>query len=278
MNDLKGFANKSRLEFWIAIGLFVIFTIGFIYINQFPIESSLRMRQIFGGFYTLMALYGGIVGVLVSKNWGGYKSLMGRAILFLSLGLFLQTFGQVSNSIYNVFLQVEIPYPSLGDVGFFGSVFAYLYGAYCLLQTSGAKFSLRLYQNKIWAVLIPLIILLTSYFIFLRGYEFDWTDKIKVLLDFGYPLGQASYISIALLALLTSRKILGGIMRKPILFFLLALAFDYLADFIFLYQVSRGTWVTGGINDYEYFVSYFVMTLAIIYVGSTFKQIRETNE
>jgi hypothetical protein len=276
MSFIKDSYNKNKSEFSLAIVLFLGFSIGFLYINQFPVESNLSMRQTFGGFYTLMALVGGIIGIATSRKWGGYKSLMGRAILFLSLGLFLQTFGQISNSIYNVFLKVEIPYPSLGDIGFFGSVIAYLYGAFCLLKTSGSKFSFRLVQNKIWAVIIPLVILLSSYYLFLKGYEFDWTNKLKIFLDFGYPFGQATYISIALLAFMTSRKILGGLMRKPILFFLLALAFDYLADFIFLYQVSHGTWVTGGINDYEYFVSYFVMTLAIIYVSATFKQIRES--
>lgn len=268
--------NHTRLKIYLAVLIFFIFSIAFYFIHQMPVDDSLKYRQIWGGFYTVMALYGGILGYWVSEQWGGYKSLVGKAMLFLSVGLFLQTFGQISNSYYNVFLHTEVPYPSLGDIGFFGSVLAYIYAAILLFKTTGSRFSMRLIINKIGAIVIPIAILSGSYYLFLKDYEFDWTNKLKIFLDFGYPLGQALYISIALLALLTSWKILGGIMKKPIVFFLIALIFDYLADFVFLFQVSRGTWITGGLDDYLYFFSYFVMAIALIYMGSVFYKVQQT--
>ena len=88
--------------------------------------------------------------------------------------------------------------------------------------------------------------LAVGYFLFLQGYEFDWSDPLKVFLDFGYPFGQAIYVSIAILTYLLSRGILGGIMKGKILFILFALCMQFLSDYTFLYQSSKGTWSVGG--------------------------------
>lgn len=113
-----------------------------------------------------------------------------------------------------------------------------------------------------------------SYLFFLQGYEFDWSNKLKIFLDFGYPFGQAIYVSIAMLAFFFSRNFLGGVMKRPLWILMFALIFQYCADFMFLYQSNTDTWYVGGINDYLYFVSYFLMTLALIYIGSTFYKIK----
>ena len=94
-------------------------------------------------------------------------------------------------------------------------------------------------------------------------------------MDFGYPLGDAVYVSLAILALILSKKVLGGVMKKPILFLVFALMFQYICDFTFTYQVSKGTWYVGGINDFMYFISYFFMTIGLIYMGSIFNKIKE---
>ena len=99
---------------------------------------------------------------------------------------------------------------------------------------------------------------------------------MKVFLDFGYPLGQAFYVSLAILTLILSRKVLGGIMKKPVILFLVALLMQYISDFSFLYEANRGTWIVGGFNDYIYLISYFLMTISLIYIASVFKQIKES--
>jgi hypothetical protein len=101
-------------------------------------------------------------------------------------------------------------------------------------------------------------------------------QPFKVVLDFGYPLGQAIYVSIAMLTLIISRKALGGIMREPMAFLLIALVVQYLSDFMFLYQVSNEQWYVGGLNDYMYLISYFLMTLGLIQLGATFQKIDES--
>lgn len=248
--------------------LFILLSVLWFYLTIFH-EPDSFWHHLFTITYGVVALLGGVVGIKISKKWGGFKSVMGKAILFFSFGLLAQEFGQVSYIYYIYFQGIEVPYPSLGDLGYFGSIPLYTYGAYLLAKASGTNISLRSFKNKIIALALPLLLLGASYYFFLQGYEFSETPLLTVLLDFGYPFGQAIYVSVALLAYLLSRKILGGIMKKRILFILFALVVQYFCDLIFLYQVSRETWHVSGINDYMYLFSYYLMSIGLIQLKTT---------
>ncbi|MBP9851761.1 MAG: hypothetical protein KBC67_00690 [Candidatus Pacebacteria bacterium] len=274
---MKPSPNKSKIAFTISTILFLAFTAWWLYIKQFDIDATRDMRQLWGATYQIIALFGAIVGFVISKRWGGYKSMLGRAIMAFAVGLLLQSFGQTYSSYYVYSHHVESPiYPGIGDVGFFGSVIAYIYGIIALSKISGIRVSLKKMQNKAWALIIPVAILVGSYMFYLKGYEFDWSDKIKVFLDFGYPLGQAFYMSIGILALILSRNVLGGIMKKPILFLIIALLFQYFSDFFFLYEANLGVWYVGNINDFLYSASYFLMSISLIQFSVAFHRIRST--
>ncbi|MEK6883904.1 MAG: hypothetical protein AABY22_30015 [Nanoarchaeota archaeon] len=223
-----------------------------------------------------MALFGAIFGSIISKSWGGFKSIVGRTIAFFSIGLFLQVFGQSVFSFYNLVLEVEIPYPSLADIGYFFSIPFYIFGVVLLGKASGAGLSFKSMGRKLQAILIPILALGLSYFIFLKGYEFDWSSPLRIFLDFGYPFGQAIYVSLALLVFLLSINFLGGMMRPKVLLILFALIVQYAADYNFLYQAYKGTWLNGGYGDYIYLLSYFLMTIALLNLGSVFEKIRES--
>jgi hypothetical protein len=267
--------NSERNLYLTALVIFLAISAWGFFLHGSGTASEYDLK-VWASAYQIIALFGGIVGLIVSKKWGGMKSLIGKAVFYFSIGLLLQVFGQSVNSYYNIFQSQDIPYPSLGDIGFMGSVFAYITGAYVLIKACGLRFSLRSIRGKIFVIGLPLVILCASYLFFLRGYEFDLTNKLKIALDFGYPLGQALYLALALGAFAVSSKFLGGIMKQPIFFLIIALVCQYISDFMFLYQANAGTWYAGGVNDYMYFVSYFLMTLALITMGSVFKKIKET--
>ena len=263
----------------VAVLLLIIATIWWIVLHPFTpsdAESIVYQRYIWGSLYQLIALWGAICGIIIARLWGANRSVIGRAIIAFSLGLLLQNLGQTVYSYYNLFAHIQAPYPSLGDIGYFGSIFAYLYGAYLLAKASGVRVSLLSYHSKLIAILFPLVMLWLSYFLFLRTYEFDWSQPIKIFLDFGYPLGQACYVSVAILTLLLSRNILGGMMRGPILAILIALIVQYLSDFNFLYQANQGAWYVGGYGDELYALSYFLMSIALMYIGHMFAKIKES--
>jgi hypothetical protein len=275
-----GNQNESKAkyvaEYTLPAVVFVAMSIWLLYVHVQDLETTERTRQLWGSLYQIMAIYGGILGLFISRHWGGFKSLIGKAVLFLSISLLLQSFGQSVNSYYNFFHDWGTPYPSLGDLGFMGSTIFYILGVTFLARASGFKFSFKSLKGKFVAIIVPLALLVFSYHFFLQGYEFDWTNKIKIFLDFGYPLGDALYVSIALITFILSRKFLGGLMKKPVLLLACALTFQYLVDFMFLYQASKGTWYVGGMNDYLYFASYFVMTMALVYMGVKFHEIQES--
>lgn len=265
--------NKKNIAVYF---FFTILSLWWFFIYSRGLKEGIE-NNAFTLIYPFVSLFGGIVGFFVSKNWGGVKSDIGKAISLLSLGLLAQFFGQASFAYFIYIKGIEVPYPSVADIGFLGSAIFYIIGASFLLKSSGIKFSLKSLKGKIITLIIPLVIITFSYFFFLKGYEFDWSSPLKIFLDFGYPLCDATYLFIILLTFLLCKNFLGGNIRKLVLFLSIALTFQYIADSTFLYQASNGTWYVGGINDYLYFSSYFLMTLALIYSGKVFQEIKSNN-
>jgi len=272
--DLKKLFFDRKAQ--IATILFAVVTVWWLTVQPFAADQSIVEKHTWSSTYELLSLLGGIFGLFISRYWGGWKSFLGRSIIAFSIGLFLQSFGQTVYNYYTLFAHIEAPYPSWGDLGYFGSIPAYIYGVFLLGKVSGLKFSLKSLHNRMLAFLLPLLMLVASYFIFLKDYEFDWSQPLTIFLDFGYPLGQALYVAIALLVFFASRQFLGGMMKKPVLLLLFALVWQYFCDFNFLYQANHGTWYAGGVGDYMYAASYYIMTLALIYLGMRFHQINES--
>lgn len=260
----------------VACSIFVILSVWWLALKlQYqPSDSSL---ELFSGTYWTMAMFGGIIGLRIARLWGGRKSHIGRALQMFSVGLLAQVFGQITYSLYTLVLHEEVPYPSIGDIGYFGSVILYILGAVFLAQALSIHLSIKTYLEKIWALVLPAIIFVGSYFVFLKGHEFDIASPWTVFLDLGYPLGAAVYLSIAILVYLLSRRFLGGMMRPVILILLLALGMQYVADFMFLYQQKNDAWVTAGINDFVYLFAYFVMTMALIRFGVAYKKVSSSS-
>ncbi|MEO8580961.1 MAG: hypothetical protein ABI425_00095 [Patescibacteria group bacterium] len=253
---------KKEFTAKVALLIFLFFTA--FWLTLFLFEKDSIWHAAFGSSYGVLAAFGGFIGLSIAQRWGGFKSIMGKSVLFFSFGLLLQTFGQIAYTLYIYVLKIELPYPSIGDIGYFGSIPCYVYGVFLLAKASGVRLSIQRLRGQLLFLILPGVLLLLSYFMFLQGYVFDWSNPLAIFLDFGYPFGQAIYVSLAFLTYLLSRNILGGIMRNKILFLLFALVIQYLSDFSFLYLVDKGWWFVGGVNDYIYLVAYFLMTLALI--------------
>lgn len=254
---------KKEWQAQVAVIILALLTIWWFVSPQFSVSG----KRFFGDFpsiYFLMALWGAICGLWISRRWGGMKSIVGKSLVFFSLGLLAQVFGQIVYAIYSFYFNVSVPYPSLGDLGYFGSIPLYVLAVIYLGQASGVKFGLRSFFTKWQSIVVPLVLLSIGYFLFLKGYSFDWSNPLKVFLDNGYPIGQAIYISLTILVFLLSKGVLGGVMKNRVLFILFALFLQFLSDYTFLYQSSRGIWSAGGMNDFMYLVAYFAMTLGLI--------------
>jgi len=264
---------KNKLQ--ILITLIFLGYLGWWISFQQVLADQGKTTQWFGSTYAVMALIGAVVGLVASLKWGGYKTVLGKALMFFSLGLLAQEAGQLISTYYVYSAHLEsIPYPSWGDVAYFGSTLSYLCGAIFLSKAVGVKISLKANKAKIVAFIIPAILLAVSYWIFLYNHKYDWRNPLTVFLDLGYPLGDALYISMGIVAFLLSRKMLGGIMRAGILILIFALLAQYIADFSFLYKTSRGSYVPSGQTDLTYLIAYFIMTTAMVKFLAIYNDLR----
>jgi len=252
--------NKPQLALTLAFLAFVVWWASF----QHVVTKQGLSVQWFGGTYGVLALFGAVAGFTAAHKWGGFKTVLGKALTLFSFGLLAQEAGQLIYTYYIYGAKIQIPYPSWGDAAYFGSVLIYVAAALVLSHLSGVKFSLKENKGRAVAVLVPLVLLSASYWIFLYHHQYDTSKPLTVFLDFGYPMVQAIYISIAITAYLLSLKMLGGVMKNGIRLIVLALTVQYVADFNFVYQSSRGTYLSGKYADLIYLVSYFAMATALL--------------
>ncbi len=270
------FFLKARLMQIAIVFLFIVFFGWWLAVKFFyKFEGD---DILWGNLYQLIALSGAIGGFIVSRKFFyGVKSLnlVRRSIIFFSLGLVMQSFGQIFFGFLIAFFKVNVPYPSVADIGFFGSVLCYLYALILLANVSGIKITIKSFWQRPEVVIVPIALLGISYFIFLGGYQSDWHHPMRVLLDFLYPLLEALYLSLSLVIFIFSKHLLKGMLRWPGLF--IAMFVQYVADFNFLYQAKNGTWVNGGYGDLLYMCAYLVLSLSLIQLGITFQKIVDTN-
>ena len=91
-----------------------------------------------------------------------------------------------------------------------------------------------------------------SYFLFLKDLQIDIATPVKTFLDYGYPLGEAIVISIALTTYSLTQGVLGGKMKNTILLLIFAIIFQYITDSFFLYRVAKELYFNGDFVDFMY--------------------------
>lgn len=205
-----------------------------------------------------------------SRLWGGLGSALGRAIFFISLGLFLWGCGENIWSYYNFVLSVPAPYPSVADIGFAPSIFFWLLGVANLAKSTGATYAFKKNVNaKGLAVLLPISLLIPSYFIQIvvaRGGTLVPSGEtfLKVVLDIAYPFGDFLALTLAALVFLLSYKHIGGMYRAAVSFILLGLAVMYFADSVFSYTTTKGTYYNANWGDLLLTLGLFFLTYGIL--------------
>lgn len=224
---------------------------------NFVLKDSNEIN-LFGALYGLLAFLGAINGFRIAQQVSHKNKLLSKSILFFSLGLLGGWFGQTVWSYYNIIALVEIPYPSLADVGFISAMPFYAFGGIYLGAVSGSKFELKTPKQILTFTLTPILIVLTAYTIFIRHLSFDFSD-IRVILDILYAFGQVVAISIVVIGFILSKNINRNRMF-PIIF---ALTFQYITDCIFLYQIANETYHNAGLIDMMLTTAFLIMSVSV---------------
>lgn len=228
----------------------------------------LEVNKYWGIGINFIPLFGGIFGLFTSRQWGGVKSAVGKGIVFLSAGLLSWSAGNWIWSFYNFFLNSDIPYPSLADVGYLLAVPLWMAGIYYLSKATGAKYGLKHKLGKLFFILLPILSFLISYYLLVviaRGGVITSEDEglVKLFFDFAYPLGDALIVTIALLIYGLSIRYLGGIYKWPVVIIISGFIMMFFADFAFSYETTLESYYDGDAMNLLFITALFLMGYGI---------------
>ena len=256
--------TKSKFYNYTISFIYIFYVCWWIFLHVSSLNEGGQFNDYFTDTYGLLAFVGGVIGLAVARRWDFTKSLIGKAIVFLAAGLLSQFLGQLSYTMLFYVYGIENAYPAFGEIFFLATIPFAILGVTNIAKASGFTITANSYKKKAQTVLIPAAMVLVSYLLFLRNYDIAGVPFKFWILDYIYPLGQALFVSLAFLTYITINKILGGIMRKKILFILLALVFQYVADSMFIYETRADIWYPGGYSDLMFLTSYFLMAKGLI--------------
>ncbi len=243
-------SRESKIIFFYYIFIFVWWAFFFI-TGRAHAGGNITLEEALYQFALgLIPLLGGVLGLLKSKKWGGFKSHVGRALFFISLGGICWGIGQMLWSLYyNILNKVDIPYPSLADVGYSLSFPFLAIGLISLSKATGAKFSLRHPKGKLLALFITVIGIIAAYCLLIvvaRGGIINFAQGgLKLFFDLAYPLGDLTIFLSTILIYGLSFNYLGGRYKFAIISMLLGLLVLFFGDFSFSYTTTVGTYFNG---------------------------------
>lgn len=218
--------------------------------------------------FSQIPLLGGIFGIYISKHWGMLHSAIGKALFYISAGLFSWGVGSMVWSYYNFFEGIEAPYPSLADVGFLLALPLCTIGMINLSKATGARFALRNLKGRLFLILLPIILIVISYYLLIviarqNVISENYDDLVKLFFDFAYPVADVIILSLSTVIFGLSFKYFGGIYKWSIICILAGFTVMYFADFVFSYTTTAGTFYNGNFGDLLFTIALFLMTFGI---------------
>jgi hypothetical protein len=242
-------SRDSKLIFCYYLFLFAWWAYFFVTHRAHPGNVSLA-ESLYQFAFGLIPLVGGVLGLFKSFKWGGVKSSVGRALLLISLGAICWGFGQMFWSLYyNIITHIDVPYPSLSDVGYSLSFPFLALGLINLSKATGAHFSLRHPAGKLLALFTIIVGICLAYYLLIvvaRAGVIDFTEGgLKLFFDIAYPMGDLAIFLSSLLVYGLSFKYLGGGYKLATLSILLGLLVLFVGDFSFSYTTTIGTYYNG---------------------------------
>lgn len=248
-------------SFWYGREATDSFTKFFAGIKETPANFS------FAFLYGLIPIFGGVMGFMKAEKWGLTKSKMGKALMFLSLGLITWGYGEMIWSYYNFVLKTEVPYPSWADASFIISWPLWSIGVIYLSFATGASFALKKRAGQLLLISIPIVAIALSYYLLVgvaRQGSFEIAGgPLKVFFDLAYPIWDVVILTLAFLVYGLSFKYLGGRFKWPVLITLFGFVINYFADFGFSYTTTVETFYNGGWVDLLFASAMFVLSFGV---------------
>lgn len=185
------------------------------------------------------------------------KDRLGWTLLSISTGLW--SAGEIAWSVYEVFLQVTVPYPGPPDVGFLGAVPFAMAGIRAFWSDAARGTAVRW---RVWfdGVIVSIALTSTAWAFGLR--EVWSSDSSTKLLDMAYPVGDILVGTMLILAIRRASSQAAG--RMALL--LAGIAAYSIADSAFAYLNAKGSYASvGSVLNTGWFAGFLMMALAATY-------------
>lgn len=241
----------------VVAGLFVLTSLAI----TFLFRENISVRTAFGDISVTVASCFGVAGLIYAlQNSGKQEKNIRLAFALMALGLIFDFLAEVAWTTSEVVLH-EQPFPSFADA---------LYLMYYPLFALGVMFLpadrlSKREQNKIIIDIVIIMAAATLIFwdfiispIIVNGGE----SILALALSIAYPALDIVLL-FALIELLYRRW--NSLHLVPMLFFIAAITVSIISDIYFSIQSSTETYISGGLIDLGYVLSYFFFGLAGIY-------------
>jgi hypothetical protein len=249
-------ANRSKL--WLLIVLTAIVIAGMLFEPSTDHPSDARYAIVDIGL-PLVVFLAAYIGIDMARKFT-LNGAVGRSLLFIALGMVSWGVGEATWFYYNVVLKTEIPYPSLGDVGFLGLIPLAAYGLFCLWRSLTIKFDAK---TKIKALIIPIPVFAFTYYVFIYSKLSESTDLLTKALNVAYPLGDAILLSFTILILFSIK---GSKLFRPIAIICLGFIVEAVADFLFSWGTAAGIYYVGWIFDTLFVAAFCILGIGLYYM------------
>ncbi|MBI1862977.1 hypothetical protein HYS00_02565 [Candidatus Microgenomates bacterium] len=241
----------------VVLALFLVQSIWFYRIQAFHLYDT-NEAYWFNWSYGFIALLGALYGLFHPKS---KKSPYYQAIRLLSFGMLCEWFGVQVWFYYNL-TGINVPYPSIADLGYFSIIPVYTLAAMKIANTTNSiAFTLN---KKIILLLTPVLLLTLGYSTMLAATGLNLSRQVRFFLSFTQPTGEIIPVSILVYLLLYCRTKLNQATRLYISILTVCMGLQLFTDFTFMFSAQTNQYLNAGINDYLYVITYSAMSLTII--------------
>lgn len=212
----------------------------------------------------LIILVAAFIGFNMVKSFT-FKSVIGKSIAFISLGMLSWGIGSLVWLYYNIMLQTEVPYPSLADVGFLGTIPLATCGLFLLLKNIKIKFDAKIIFK---VIAIPIVVFLFTYWLFIHSKLGENVSTLEKILNVTYPMGDVVFLSFTIVILSLTK---GAKLFRSISMICAGFIIQTIADFSFSWTTATGTYYSGNWVDVLFALAFFTLGIGMYCI----KELRE---
>lgn len=266
-NNLQ--AMKYKI-FKLLLGVYVVTILYSLFLNLVvPVDNRSSAGAITQFPLALIPVIGSFIGLAVARSWGGFKSRLGRAIIFYSLGVLAWGCGVIGWLIYIYALgQTEVPYPSPADFVYMLAQIMWYAGSLTIAGVIGAQYAIKSKFGWLKAAGASVLAVGLSYVLLVtvaRQGSLETTGlSLQTFFDFYYPIATALSLTLVTVVYLLSRKYLGGIYKKSIIVLFVGFIFQFFGDFTYTWTTTTETYHNGHWADMLFTTAMLVLTWGLL--------------